>query len=145
MMFPRRLRSLAVLIPAVTAALGGLVLGTPNATADDPVLRHVKYTVFSEVPFRNAEIYYRDVEPSNFAEYSHNPYAYSPNVEADVGPSQMWTLDVMLANPDEWAMVTATSLDSVQRPNFHCVIAVDGEVVVTDQGPKGALCSLRNW
>lgn len=145
MMFPRRLRSLAVLIPAVTAALGGLVLGTPNATADDPVLRHVKYTVFSEVPFRNAEIYYRDVEPSNFAEYSHNPYAYSPNVEADVGPSQMWTLDVMLANPDEWAMVTATSLDSVQRPNFHCVIAVDGQVVVTDQGPKGALCSLRNW
>ena len=145
MMFPRRLRSLAVLIPAVTAALGGLVLGTPNATADDPVLRHVKYTVFSEVPFRNAEIYYRDVEPSNFAEYSHNPYAYSPNVEADVGPSQMWTLDVMLANPDEWAMVTATSLDSVQRPNFHCVIAVDGEVVVTDQGPKGALCSLRHW
>ena len=133
-----------MLIPAVTAALGGLVLGTPNATAD-PVLRHVKYTVFSEVPFRNAEIYYRDVEPSNFAEYSHNPYAYSPNVEADVGPSQMWTLDVMLANPDEWAMVTATSLDSVQRPNFHCVIAVDGEVVVTDQGPKGALCSLRNW
>ena len=144
MMFPRRLRSLAVLIPALTAVLGGLVVGMPNATAD-PALRHVKYTVFSEVPFRNAEIYYRDVDPANFAEYSHNPYAYSPNVEADVGPSQMWTMDVMLANPDQWAMVTATSLDSVQRPNFHCVIAVDGEVVATNQGPNGALCSLRHW
>ncbi len=42
-------------------------------------------------------------------------------------------------------MVTASSLDSPQRPNFHCVIAVDGNVVVTNQGPKGALCSLRNW
>lgn len=67
------------------------------------------------------------------------------NVEADVGPNQMWTLDVMLANPDQWAMVVATSLDSPQQPNFHCVIAVDGEVVVTNQGPKGALCSIRHW
>jgi hypothetical protein len=57
----------------------------------------------------------------------------------------MWTLDVMLANPDQWAMVTATSLDSPQTPNFHCVLAVDGQVVATHQGPKGALCSIRHW
>ena len=55
------------------------------------MLHHVKYTVFSETPFRNAEIYYRDVDPPNFADYSHNPYVFSPNVEADVGPNQMWT------------------------------------------------------
>jgi hypothetical protein len=145
MMFPRRLRSLAVLLPAVAAVLASLMPGMPAASADDLVLHHVKYTVFSETPFRNAEIYYRDVEPTNFAEYSHNPYAFSPNVEADVGPNQMWTLDVMLANPDQWAMVTAGSMDSPHRPNFHCVIAVDGQVVVTNQGPKGALCSIRNW
>jgi hypothetical protein len=145
MTFSRRLQSLAVLIPAVTAVLGGLVLGTPSAAADDPVLHHVKYTVFTEVPFRNAEIYYRNVDPANYAEYSHNPYAFSPNVEADLGPNQMWTIDVMLANPNEWAMVTASSLDSPHRPNFHCVLAVDGQVVATNQGPKGALCSVRNW
>ena len=57
----------------------------------------------------------------------------------------MWTQDVMLADPDQWAMVTAGSLDSPKRPNFHCVLAVDGNVVVTNQGPKGALCSVRNW
>ena len=131
-------------------AAGSLVFGTGMAAADDdplpgPPLHHVKYTVFSERPFRNAEIYYREVDPPSFADYSHNPYLFSPNVEADVGPNQMWTVDVMLANPDEWAMVTASSLDSPQRPNFHCVIAIDGNVVVTNQGPKGALCSLRNW
>jgi hypothetical protein len=146
MMFPLRLRSLAVLLPVVTAILGGLVLGLPVATADDPVVLHqVKYTVFTETPFRNAEIYYRDVDPPNMAEYSHNPYAFSPNVEVDLGPNQMWTLDVMLANPDQWAMVTATSLDSPHPPNFHCVVAVDGQVVVTNQGSRGALCSVRHW
>ena len=30
-------------------------------------------------------------------------------------------------------------------PNFHCVLAVDGVVVVTKSGAKGALCSIRNW
>ena len=66
-----------------------------------PPLHHVKYTVFTEVPFRNAEIYYRNVDPPSCAEYSHNPYVFSPNVEADLGPNQMWTIDVMLANPND--------------------------------------------
>lgn len=126
------------------------MLGTGLAAADDdpipgPPLHSVKYTVFSETPFANAEIYYRDVDPPNFADYSHDPYVYSPNVEANVGPSQTWTMDVLLASPADWAMVTVTSLDSPQRPNFHCVLAVDGQVVATNQGPKGALCSLRTW
>jgi hypothetical protein len=143
---PRRL--LLGLGPLLAAA--SLIIGTGVAAADEglipgPPLHRVQYTVFSETPYANAEIYYRDVDPPNFAEYSHNPYAFSPNVEANVGPNQLWTMEVMLANPDQWAMVTASSLDSPQRPNFHCVIAVDGNVVVTNQGPKGALCSLRNW
>ena len=29
--------------------------------------------------------------------------------------------------------------------NFHCALAVDGAVVKTAQGPKGALCSIRAW
>ena len=130
--------------------VASLFVGAGVATADDdpppgPPLHAVKYTVFSETPFRNAEIYYRAVDPPNFADYSHDPYVFSPNVEADVGPHQMWTMDVMLADPTNWAMVTAGSLDSPKRPNFHCVLSVDGTVVATNQGPKGALCSLRNW
>ncbi|MCV7015134.1 hypothetical protein [Mycolicibacterium madagascariense] len=151
MIFPARrttYRRLVAIGPAVLAA--GLLASAGVATADDdpapgPPLHAVKYTVFSETPFRNAEIYYRAVDPPNFADYSHNPYVFSPNVEADVGPTQMWTMDVMLADPTNWAMVTATSLDSPKRPNFHCVLAVDGTVVATNQGPKGALCSIRNW
>ena len=93
-----------------------------------------------------AEIYYRDTDPPNWGEYSHNPYLYSPNVEADVGPDQKWILDAWLANPDAWAMVTASiQTDSQAAPNLHCVLAVDGVVVKTAQGPKGALCSIRAW
>jgi hypothetical protein len=149
MTFSWRLRGLTSVLPAAILIAGGLSLSAPTAAADDdPVgspLHDVKYTVWSEQPFRNAQIYYRDIDPSSFADYSHNPFAFSPSANADTGPNQMWTLDVQLADPDDWAMVTASSLDSPHRPNFHCVLAVDGKVVATNQGPKGALCSIRNW
>ena len=139
----RGLAALTVLAAATVA------LPTGVASADDPPpppLRHVQYTVWTEQPYGNAEIYYRDTDPPNWAEFSHNSYLYSPNVEAHLGPDQKWNLDVYLANPDEWAMVTTgIAADSTAAPNFHCVLAVDGVVVKTAEGPKGALCSIRSW
>lgn len=144
MLFPMRP------VAAVAVLVAGVL--TPVATANaepvlppPPPLHHVKYTVFAEVPVSQAEIYYRDTDPPNWGDYSHNPYLFSPNIEADVGPDQMWTLDVMLADPNQWAMVTASDFYAQEPRNFHCVLAVDGVVVDTDQGPKGALCSIRNW
>jgi hypothetical protein len=139
MMFPRALLGI---LSATMVAAAGLMLA-PAASYAEPPLHQVKYTVFSEQPFF-VEIYYRDVDPPNWAEYSHNPYRFSPNVEADVGPDQMWVQDVMLADPERWAMVTASTGGATGTPNIHCVLAVDGVVVKTHQGPKGALCSLRN-
>ena len=139
MIFPR---AVAGLLSATVLTAAGLI--APAASPAEPPLHQVKYTVFAEQPFY-VSIYYRDVDPPNWGEYSHNPYMYSPKTEADVGPDQQWVLDVMLANPDQWAMVTATAAPSTQSPNIHCVLAVDGVVVATDAGPKGALCSLRNW
>ena len=146
-----RARPLAGLATLTMLMAATVLLPTGVSNADPPEpppppLRHVQYTVFSEQPYAAAEIYYRDTDPPNWQEYSHNPYLYSPNVEADVGPEQKWTLDVWLANPDQWALVTAgTSGESDAKPNFHCVLAVDGQVVKTAAGPKGALCSIRNW
>jgi hypothetical protein len=139
MMFPR---AYAGLLSATVLTAAGLTV--PATSQAEPPLHQVKYTVFAERPFY-VSIYYRDVDPPNWADYSHNPYMYSPKIEADVGPDQQWVLDVMLANPDQWAMVTATAAPSEQSPNIHCVLAVDGVVVATDVGPKGALCSIRNW
>jgi len=123
-------------------------MGSPSAVADDdpppPPLHNVHYTVWAEQPFF-VDIYYRDIDPPNWADYSHNPYQFTPKVEADVGPDQQWNLDVPLANPHEWAMVVASAGEGQNRPNIHCALAVDGVVVKTGQGPRGALCSIRNW
>jgi hypothetical protein len=145
MQFPSRPAAAIALLIAGLIAPAASANAEPAPVPPPPPLKHVKYTVFSEVPVSQAEIYYRDTDPPNWGDYSHNPYLFSPNVEADVGPNQMWTLDVMLADPDQWAMVTATDFYAQEPRNFHCVLAVDGVVVETDQGPKGALCSIRPW
>jgi hypothetical protein len=148
MTFSRRLRRLTSIVPVAMLALGVLSVGVPTAAADDGAastpLHNVKYTVWSEQPFRNAQIYFADVDPPSFADYSHNPYQFSPSANFDTGPNRMWTQDVQLVDPDQWAMVVVSSLDSPHRPNFHCVLAVDGQVVKSNQGPKGAVCSVRN-
>lgn len=143
----RLLSGLAAAVTLVAAAMAGSAAAQADPEAPPgPPLRHVQYTVWTEHPYGNAEIYYRDTDPPNWAEYSHNPYLYSPNVEAQVGPDQKWNLDAWLADPDAWAMVTTgIQSDSTATPNFHCVLAVDGVVVKTAQGPKGALCSIRAW
>jgi hypothetical protein len=153
MVFPRRYVPkknggwVAGLSMVATLSMLGLAFPGATAAADDappPPLHHVKYTITSDQPYY-ADIYYRDTDPANFAEYSHNPYQFSPKVEADVGPAQPWVLDVMLANPYRWAMVVATSGQDPVTPNFHCELEVDGAVLATNSGPKGALCSIRSW
>jgi hypothetical protein len=129
-------------LASVCALTSAILAGAPFASAED--LHHVRYTITSESPWL-ADIYYHDTDPPNWAIYSHDPYVFSPKVEARVGPGQPWALDVTLADPAQWAMVVATSgLDPV-TPNFHCTLEVDGTVVKTAQGPKGALCSQRPW
>jgi hypothetical protein len=131
------------LVAATMLVAAGLLVTTAPSSAE-PELHHVKYTVTAEQPLY-AEIHYRDTDPPTFADYSHNPYQYSPNVEVDVGPATPWVLEVMLGDPNQWAMVTASSGQSPAMKNFHCELAVDGVAVVADEGAKGVLCSLRHW
>jgi hypothetical protein len=141
-----RPRAIVRLVVAILLAASGVAAASVPATAQGPPqapMHNVKYTVFAEGP-AFLKIYYRDVDPPNWADYSHNPYVFTPKVEADVGPDQQWNLDVQLANPNDWAMVVAQGEPGLS-PNVHCVLAVDGVVVATDQRPKGALCSIRNW
>ncbi|OBJ30017.1 hypothetical protein [Mycolicibacter heraklionensis] len=128
------------LLVATLAVFGAL--GAP-AHADPSVPHEVIYTVTTRSPVV-ADIYYRDTDPPTWADYSHNPYEFSPKVRADVGPGRPWVLRATLADPQRWAMVTATSGRSAE-PGFRCELTVDGVVVATADGPKGALCALRHW
>lgn len=130
---------------AALALLGG-VIGCAAPASADPPMHQVRYSVTSDAPYF-VHIYYRDSEPAMFSDYSHNPYVFSPRVDADVAPDKPWVLETQLANPDLWAMVTVQSGESTDfpAPGFNCELAVDGVVVATNSGPKGALCSIRNW
>ncbi len=84
---------------AIALAAVCVASSSAPAGAEEP-MHQVTYSVFSELPFRAADIYYRDSEPANWADYSHDPYVFSPKVEADIGPpGKKWVLNVQLANP----------------------------------------------
>lgn len=136
----------AVSVASTLAICTGAVATAAAAAAEDPVLHHVRYTVTADAPFW-AQIYYRETDPPTWSDYSHNPYMFSPKAEADVGPGQPWVFEAMLANPDLWAMVLVQSGEepNAATPTFNCELAVDGVVVKTNSGDKGALCSIRNW
>ena len=138
------MRSVRCSYASIVLVACGVAVPAAPAVADEPALHEVTYTLSTDQPFY-AEIYYRDTDPPNFADYSHDPYMFSPNVEADLAPNRPWSLTVRLADPQQWAMVLGTSGLSPNPPNFHCSLAVDGTVVVTNTGAKGALCSLRHW
>ncbi|QZT59603.1 hypothetical protein [Mycolicibacterium austroafricanum] len=129
----------------VIAVAATITLSAPGvARADPPALRQITYTVTTEHPV-TADIYYRDVDPPTWADYSHNPYLYSPKARVDVGPDTPWVLHAVLTDPDSWAMASATSGRLPVEPQFRCELAVDGVVVATAEGPRGALCSVRHW
>ncbi|MDM3976253.1 hypothetical protein QRB36_18960 [Mycobacterium marseillense] len=121
-----------------------MLAGSGPAHADEAVMHHVKYTVSAQNPIYTS-IYYLDHEPAIFADYSHNPYAFTPHVDIDLGPGKPWSYELDLSKPDVYAMVVASTGTEPGAPNLHCDLAVDGAVVVSKDGAKGVLCSLRNW
>ncbi len=128
---------------AFSAALAGLSMSTGRAHAD-PVWHQVVYIVSTSNP-AYVDIFYQDQDPTLFSDYSHNNYSFTPQVHADVAPGKPWVQPVNLLNPDQWAMVTATTGREPGAPGIQCDLSVDGKVVVSKVGAKGALCSLRTW
>jgi hypothetical protein len=136
----------AVLSTAFGVVASGALVAATTASADPPQHR-VRYTLSATQPTR-ALIYYREVQPPNFGEYSHDPYLYSPRADADVGPNHPWVLETRLADPEDWAMVVAQKpahQPQLDPPGFVCELRIDDVVVSTDAGTTGALCSLRTW
>jgi hypothetical protein len=134
--------------PMLVATLAMVVTATGFAApsrADDPVMHQVRYVVTSANPIY-ADIYYLDQQPQKFSDYSHNPYQFTPNVQADIAPGHPWVSPVvMLSDPNDYAVVTVSTGTEPGTPQFHCALIVDGAVVVSKDGAKGVLCSLRNW
>ncbi|BBY62278.1 hypothetical protein [Mycolicibacterium helvum] len=136
----------AVVCTATGLASPALADDPPPGDPPPPPAFNVRYTVTADKPV-NAEIYYRDTDPPTFSDYSHDPYVFSPNTEATVGPGKPWVLEATLTDPIQWGMVIVQAQGALPlaAAGFNCTMAINGVVVKTNSGPKGALCSLRNW
>jgi hypothetical protein len=134
-------RSVLGTLAMVLATVGFAV----PSRADDPIMHPVTYVITAASPIY-ADIYYLDQQPAKFSDYSHNPYQYTPNVQADIAPGHPWVSPVvMLSDPNNYAMVTVSTGTEPGTPQFHCALVVDGKVVVSNDGAKGVVCSLRSW
>lgn len=130
---------------AVLLPIAAIMASTAASHADDqPVMHHVKYVLTASNPIY-ADIYYLDQEPPVFSDYSHDPYTFVPNVQADVGPGSPWTYELDLANPFQWAFFTASTGHEPGTPMFHCQLLVDGAIVAMQDGAKGVRCSMRTF
>jgi hypothetical protein len=89
-----------------------------------------------------ANIYYVSADPPDQA--AANTPQYMPMARTQVGPGAPWTVQATLTDPTKWAFVSASGGLRV-NPEFHCEIAVDGQVVVSQQGGSGVQCALRPW
>ena len=142
-------KTLPVLAASVAGAFTVSAVVAGGTAVAQPPMHHVKYTVGASQDIANAEIYYRQNDPPNWGDYSHNPYLYTPNVEANLGPNQPWVFETWLADPNQWSMVVvglpSSMTPPLTDPGFVCELRVDDVVVATDSGTKGALCSQRPW
>lgn len=138
----------AGMVPVVAAfaLVSGLSLAAPVYADEGPMMHRVTYTVTAEQP-TTVGIYFREVDPPTWADYSHNPYEFSPKDDVVLEPGKPWIRETTLADPMRWAMVTVTTAGLAPQTthSLRCELAVDGIVVHRAAGPKGALCSLRNW
>jgi len=108
----------------------------------DPAAGHqVTYTVTTTSDL-TANIYYVTADPPGVGQA--NEPQFMPLARTGVGPGTPWTFQTTLADPTQWAFVSASGGLRV-NPEFRCEIAVDGEVVISAQGGSGVQCALRQW
>ena len=144
----------ALTICSALALMGAATGLASPALADDPLpgdpapppTYNVRYTVTADKPVI-AQIYYRDIDPPTFSDYSHDPYVFSPTAEATVGPNKPWVLEATLTDPIQWGMVMVQATGALPKAaaGFNCTMEINGQVVRQNSGPRGALCSIRNW
>ena len=116
---------------------------TPTSTVSTlPVGAHqVTYTITTTSDL-TANIYYVKADPPSQSAASDPQYM--PMDRTMVGPGAPWTFQTTLNEPAKWAFISASGGLRV-NPEFHCEIAVDGQVVASQQGGSGVQCALRPW
>jgi hypothetical protein len=123
----------------------GMTAGHATATAEPtgPEGHQVTYTVTATSDLM-ANISYIATDPPSMSAYNADASQYLTTLHVPISGGQPLVYTTTLADPNQWALVTASGGLRI-NPEFHCEIAVDGEVVVSQQGGSGVTCSTRPW
>ncbi|MDT5146398.1 MAG: hypothetical protein QOC58_1043 [Mycobacterium sp.] len=147
----RKLTSKAAVAGCVAtfaAALGPAV--TPATAFADPAGHQVTYTITATGNL-TGNVRYMNTDPPSQVAYDANSSQFMNSVQTAFTAGQPLVYTATLANPDQWAIVTASGgchwpdCDSSNTPQIQCQIAVDGQTVVTQSATTGVTCSTRRW
>ncbi|OBI92274.1 hypothetical protein [Mycobacterium sp. 1245805.9] len=130
-----------VISAAALAAAAGLAFTPAISHADG---HQVTYTVTSPNNL-TATVSYVSSDPPSQAAYSADPSKFTTSVQAPLSGGAPVTYTATLANPNQFATITASGMlhwpDSGNGPaQFHCEIAVDGQVVAHADATTTVTC-----
>ncbi|WP_174237007.1 hypothetical protein [Mycobacterium basiliense] len=135
---PRGRAALAV------AALGIAGTAVPPALARaDPAGHQVTYTITTTSDL-TANVQYMNTDPPSQAAFNADSSKYLNSVRTPIAGGEPLVYTTTLEDPNQWAIVTASGGLRI-NPEFHCEIAIDGQVVVSQNGGSGVSCSTRPW
>jgi hypothetical protein len=147
---PRKVATCAG-VATLAAAFGvGSAAVAPTTATADPAGHQVTYTITTTGNL-TGNVRYMNSDPPSQAAYDGNSSRYMNTVSATFTGGQPLVYTATLANPSQWAIVTASGgchwpdCGSGATPELHCEIAVDGQVVVTQNATTGVTCSTRPW
>jgi hypothetical protein len=131
-------------VAALVAAAGATV--GPVAAHADPAGHQVTYTVTSPNNL-TATVNYVSSDPPSQAAFTADPSKFSTSVQAPLSGGAPVTYTATLANPNQFASITASGMlhwpDSGNGPaQFHCEIAVDGQVVAHADATTTVTCRI---
>lgn len=134
---------------ALVAAVAGTILGPATAHADGHQVTYhqVTYTVTSPNNL-TANVSYVNADPPSQAAYNADPSKFMTSVQAPLSGGAPAVYTVTLTNPNQWASVTASGMlkwpDSGNGPaQFHCELAIDGQVVAHQDATTTVTCAAR--
>jgi hypothetical protein len=129
---------------ALAVAAAAIAVGHPTANAE-PAAHQVRYTL-TAAGGADFDLFYLTTQPPNKAAYNANPYAFVKKEPVTLAPGVPWVFETTLADP-QWAIftVSSTTHGGQAAPNPHCDIAIDGQVVVQQDGPYNLQCQLSQW
>ena len=143
------LSAVAVAMVGGAAGISG-VIATPATSHADPAGHQVTYTITTTGDL-TGQVRYMNSDPPSQAAFDANSSQYMNTMQTAFTGGQPLVYTTTLANPNQWAIVSASggchwpNCDSGSIPELHCEIAVDGQVVVTQNAKTGVTCSTRPW